>query len=328
MPSFKYTLPICILTAAASAFAQTALSPAPLAFDVASVRPSKPGSSQHTNVPLDSGNVYGSISPDDARSAAGGYLIVTHQPLWRYISFAYKLSGTQELSLRFSIFSGTPKSGAPFWVTGSFDASPEFFDISARAPAETSIDQMRLMMQALLADRFHLVTHLVSADAPVFALVLAKPGVTGPNLQPHPSSDTCAAAVSDVSSAPAPHPAAAPTAMGDLPPVCGVIAHVPSSAPGQHYGGRAISLSLIATSVPTMTGIAVMPHPVVDRTGLSGLYDFTLNWMHDSSGDEAIADNTANFREALKAQLGLELKASHAPISFLIIDHVERPSEN
>ena len=116
--------------------------------------------------------------------------------------------------------------------------------------------------------------------------------------------------------------------MGDLPPLCGVIAHVPSSVPGQHFGGRAIPLSLLATTIPTMTGLAAMPRPVVDQTGLSGLYDFTLTWMHDSSGDEAIADNTANFRDALKVQLGLELKSSHAPISFLIVDHVERPSEN
>jgi len=334
----KRTLPVICLLVAACALAQTAANPALPAFDVASVRPSKPGAPQHTNVPLDSGNVYTSISPDDARTAAGGYLIATHQPLWRYISFAYKLSGTQELSLRFGIFSGVPKSGAPFWVTGSFDASPESFDISARAPADTSIDQMRLMMQALLADRFHLVTHYVSADAPVFALVvskpaLAKPGVTGPNLQPHPPSDACATPASGQSSAPASQPAAAPVAMGaaamgDLPPVCGVIAHVPSSAPGQHYGGRAIPLSLFATSVPTMTGLAAMPRPVVDQTGLSGLYDFTLTWMHDPSGDDAIADNTTNFRDALKIQLGLELKPSHAPISFLIVDHVERPSEN
>ena len=326
MPSFGFKLSVCIL-AASAALAQSAPAPAPLGFAVASVRPSKPDSPQRANVPLGTGFVYGSISPDDARSAAGGYLITTHQPLWRYISFAYKLSGTQELSLRRNFFSGAPKSGAPFWVTGSFDAQPEYFDISARAPADTSIDQMRLMMQALLADRFHLVTHYVSADAPVFALVLAKPGVTGPNLQPHPPSDACAP-MSNQTSAPAPHPAAAPAAMGDLPPVCGVIAHVPSSAPGQHYGGRAIPLSLFATTIPTMTGLAVMPRPVVDQTGLAGLYDFALTWMHDFSGDDAIADNTANFRDALKIQLGLELKPSHAPISFLIVDHVERPSEN
>jgi uncharacterized protein (TIGR03435 family) len=320
-------LPVLLLVAA-SGFAQSIASPASLAFDVASVRPSKPGAPQHTNVPLDSGNVYGSISSDDARTAAGGYLNATHQALWRYISFAYKLSGTQELALRFSIFSGVPKSGAPFWVTGSFDASPEFFDISARAPVNSTIDQMRLMMQTLLAERFHLVTHWISADAPVFALVLAKPGVTGPELQPHPASDSCAASVPDQSPVAAPRAEAADSAVGDLPPVCGVIAHVPSSAPGQHYGGRAVPLSLFATSVPTMTGLAATPRPVVDQTGRPGLYDFTLTWMHDPSGDDATSDNIANFHDALKTQLGLELKSARAPLEILIVDHVERPSEN
>jgi uncharacterized protein (TIGR03435 family) len=324
------TLAAALLLAAASTLAQTPARTAPTlpTFDVASVRPSGPGAAQHTNVPLDSGNVYGTISADDARTAAGGYLIATHQALWRYISFAYKLSGTQELSLRFSIFSGVPKSGAPFWVTGSFDASPEFFDIQARAPANTTIDQTRLMMQALLADRFHLVTHLQTADAPVFALTLIRPGVTGPNLQPHPASDTCGAATPPPDQASAPKPQVAPSAVGDLPPACGVIAHVPSSAPGQHVGGRAISLALFATSVPTMTGLAATPHPVVDQTGLNGLYDFTLTWVHDPSGDEATSDNIANFHQALKTQLGLELKPTHAPLSFLIVDHVDHPSEN
>jgi uncharacterized protein (TIGR03435 family) len=332
MPHFRLAIPLSLLLTA-SALAQSATpTQSPIAFDVASVRPTGPNTPQHTNVPLDSGNVYGSISPDDARSAAGGYLIVTHQPLWRYITFAYKLSGTQELALRFSIFSGVPKSRAPFWVTGSFDASPEFFDISARAPASTSIDQMRLMMRTLLADRFHLVTHFISADAPVFALLLVHPGTTGPDLQPHPASDTCAAPASSPTPTPAGAPSSSPPS-GDrigttLPPACGVIAHVPSSLPGQHYGGRAIPLSLFATSVPTMTGLAATPRPVVDQTGLTGLYDFTLNWIHDPSGDDATSDNIASFHEALKNQLGLELKSSHAPISFLIVDHVEHPSEN
>jgi len=312
---------IFCLLAASFVFAQSA--PAPLAFDVASVRPSKAGAAQHSNVPLDAGNVYAPISPDDARSAAGGLFVATHQALWRYISFAYKLSGTQELSLRFNVFSGAPKSGAPLWVTGSFEGSPEYFDISARAPADTSIDQMRLMMQTLLAERFQLVIHSVTADAPVFALVLVKPGVGGPHLKAHPSSDACGVAAPEQSSP------TAPSSVGDLPPVCGVIAHVPSSLLGQHYGGRGVPLSLFATSVPTMTGLAAMPRPVVDQTGLSGLYDFTLTWMHDPNGqDGAVADNTGNFRDALRTQLGLELKSSRAPISFLVVDHVERPSGN
>ena len=79
--------------------------------------------------------------------------------------------------------------------------------------------------------------------------------------------------------------------------------------------------------MPTMTGLSAIPRPVVDQTGLSGLYDFTLHWSWTPDGSET-GENTANFREALKTQLGLELKSSHAPITFLIIDHVDHPSEN
>ena len=313
---FLLTLAACTL-AAGTAFGQANPGPTPAAFDVASVRPSKAGAEQRTNVPLDSGNVYNAVGADDARTAAGGYLIATHQPLWRYISFAYKLSGTQELAFRFNMFAGTPKSGAPFWVTGSFDAAPEYFDISARAPADTSIDGMRVMMQALLADRFHLATHAVAADAPVFALVLEQPGVLGPKLRPHPSTSDCTA------------PVTAADSMGALPPVCGVIAHVPAPTPGQHYGGRAVSLGLLATSIPTMTGIAAMPRPVVDQTGLSGLYDFALSWVHDvTAEDGAVADNAAAIRDALRRQLGLKLKPARAPIVFMVVDHVDRPSDN
>ncbi|SEC53683.1 TIGR03435 family protein [Terriglobus roseus] len=318
----RFTPSLCIL-AAASACAQTAPAPAAPSFETASVRPSKPGAAQHTNVPLDSGNIYGTIDADDARSAAGGLLIASHQPLWRFISFAYKLSGTQELALRFNFFSGTPKSGAPFWVTGSFDAAPEFFDVTARAPADTSIDQMRRMMQTLLAERFHLVTHTTTADAPVFALVLVSPGVLGPDLLP--SSDKCEARGPDGT----PAAGAAHGAVVNIPGACGVIAHVASTEPGQHYGGHAVSLSLLATSLPTMTGMAAMPRPVVDQTGLNGLYDFTLSWVHDASGqNDAVGDNSANILDALKKQLGLRLKPAKAPISFLVVEHVERPSEN
>lgn len=296
------------------------------AFDVTSVRPSAPGSVGHSNVPLDTGNVYGTISADDARTASGGLLIAVHQPLWRLISFAYSLSGTQELALRFNMFSGAPRSGAPAWVTGTFDSPAEFFDISARAPAGTTRDQMRLMMRSLLADRFQMVAHIVTADAPVMALTLVHPGETGPHLRPHPPSDTC------VSSGGAQSPSTDPA----LPALCGIIGHVASQEPGLHYGGRAVPMALLATSIPTMTGLAANPHPIVDQTGLPGLYDFTLSWVHDSSAgptpstasESTVSDNTAAFREALRSQLGLTLKPAHAPIAFLVIDHVAHPSAN
>ena len=72
-----------------------------------------------------------------------------------------------------------------------------------------------------------------------------------------------------------------------------------------------------------------MPRPVVDQTGLSGLYDFALSWVHDvTAEDGAVADNAAAIRDALRRQLGLKLKPARAPIVFLVVDHVDRPSDN
>ncbi len=309
MPIFR---PLCFAAIVSLVFAASAQTPDPAptpTFEVASVKQNKIEGPRHSNVPLDTGNVYDAIDPSDSRTAAGGYFVATNQPLWQYIVFAYKLSGTQELALRFSYFSGL-KSKAPAWVTGGFDVSADRFNIEARAPENSTIDQMRLMMQALLADRFQLVVRHETREAPAFGLVLVRPGVTGPNLRPHPASDTCASSTA-----------------GDLPPVCGVIAHVVSSNnPRSSFGGRGVPLRLLATSLPTMTGMAAISRPVVDQTGLTGRYDFTLHWTQ--SPDPESGDTAAYFRDALKSQLGLELKATHAPIDILVIDHVERPSEN
>ncbi len=75
-----------------------------------------------------------------------------------------------------------------------------------------------------------------------------------------------------------------------------------------------------------MTGLAAIPRPVIDRTGLVGSYDFTLHWIQ--SPDAETDDNADSFHKALKDQLGLELKPARAPVDILVIDHVERPSEN
>ena len=326
MPVIRKLLLISLVFSVPYAFVAAAQEPsrAPTpTFEVASVRRNKTEDPRRSNVPLDSGNVYSAVDPRDARTVAGGYFAATNQPLWQYIVFAYKLSGTQELALRFSFFSGL-KSKAPPWVTGSFSSSADRFNIEARAPGNSTIDQMRLMMQALLADRFHLVIHHETRDAPAFSLVLVHPGTTGPNLQPHPASDACPAAIDQPDK---PTPTTTSSAAGSLPPVCGLIAHVPSrDSPHSSFGGRGIPLHLLVTSLPTMTGMATLPRPVVDGTGLVGLYDFNLHWI--LSPDPETGDTAAAFREALKDQLGLELKATHAPIDILIIDKIEPPSEN
>ena len=79
---------------------------AKLEFDVASVRQNKSGDKASSTFSLDNGNVYSTVNKGDVFTPRGSYFSATNQPLWRYIAFAYNLSGTQELALRFSYFAG------------------------------------------------------------------------------------------------------------------------------------------------------------------------------------------------------------------------------
>jgi uncharacterized protein (TIGR03435 family) len=299
---------------------------AKLEFDVASVRQNKSDDRPSSTFSLDNGNVYSTVDKGDVFTPRGSYFAATNQPLWHYIAFAYNLSGTEELALRFNYFAGL-SSKAPTWVTGGFDVSADRFDITARSDGRPTKDQMRLMMQALLADRFKLIVHRETRQAPVFALVLRKPGQAGPELVAHPPSDTCAvapAAEADDSTPNVPPPR---SAMGELPRVCGVIAHLPTSAPGHiRFGGRGVTLSLLASSLPTMTGMAVIPRPVIDETGLNGTFDFTLDWVPEFNAPSDASG--PNFREALREQLGLKLEPQKGPVDILVIDRVEHPSAN
>jgi uncharacterized protein (TIGR03435 family) len=85
-------------------------------------------------------------------------------------------------------------------------------------------------------------------------------------------------------------------------------------------------LSLLASSLPTMTGMAVIPRPVIDETGLNGTFDFTLDWVPEFNAPSDASG--PNFREALKEQLGLKLEPQKGPVDILVIDRVEHPSAN
>jgi uncharacterized protein (TIGR03435 family) len=300
---------------------------AKLEFDVASVRQNKSDDKPSSTFSLDNGNVYSTVNKSDVFTPRGSYFAATNQPLWHYISFAYNLSGTQELALRFSYFTGL-SSKTPAWVTGGFDSSADRFDIKARSDERPTKDQMRLMMQALLADRFNLMVHHETRQAPVFALVLVKPGQTGAGLVPHPASDICASQPTEDGSDDGGSNLQTPrSVLGDLPRVCGVIAHLASAAPGHiRFGGRGAALSLLATSLPTMTGMATISRPVIDETGLNGAFDFTLDWVPEFNAPPDASG--PNFREALKEQLGLKLEPRQGPVDILVIDRVEHPSAN
>jgi len=169
------------------------------------------------------------------------------------------------------------------------------YDIEARAPAPATEDQMRLMMQSMLEDRFRLKVHWETRQAPVFALMLDKSGKLGPQIQPHPASDDCKKTQFLEGGQ------ASGTSLSALPIPCGWIAHLPTSQPGERrLGGRDVPLSMLASSLPAQTGLVIIGLPVIDRTGLRGNYDFQLAWAREDANELNNAEIGGSFREALK----------------------------
>lgn len=195
--------------------------------------------------------------------------------------------------------------------------------IYRRAPGTATKDQMRLMMQRLLVERFKLAVHWETREAPVFALIEENPGKLGPEIVPDPASDDCSSTQQSSQDKPA------GTKLSSLPIPCGWIAHLPANAPeARRFGGRNVTLALLAESLPTQTGLVTIPRPVIDRTGLKGGYNFTLEWTPEDTSEVNNQETGGTFREALKNQLGLKLQPEKGPVEVLIIDHVEQPSPN
>ncbi len=276
-------------------------------FEVASIHLGEPGKF----VPPSFG-----LNIDDERIPPGGHFKAGFT-LPVYISFAYKLIFTPEQS-------DAMLAHLPEWVRS------QAFVIEAESPAPNPTkDQMRLMMQSLLADRFKLAVHFETKEVPVLAMVLAKPGMTGPRLRPHEKGLACDAKWT----APADPTASIVPPAGWLPR-CGGVAARPGPGNTILLGARNIPMEHIALYLTT---IYKFGRPVIDETGLKGTYDFSLGWAPDSntairmrSGDangSSEVDGPSLF-DALKDQLGLKLKPTKAAIQTLVIDHVEQPSAN
>ncbi len=268
-----------------------------LQFEVASVRENKSDDKPSSNFSLDSGNIFTTAGKDAASGPGGTLFSATNQSLLTYISFAYKLTGTQYLSLRFKDFLGQP-ANLPQWATRVG------WNIQARAEGNPTKDQVRLMLQSLLEDRFKLAVHRETREMSVLALVVVKPGA---HIAPHPKEDDCT------------------SERAGLPPVCGIIAHLVPSVPRRYsFGGRNVTLAQLAESFPTQTGMATLPRPVVDKSGLQGGYDFTFEWVPEGATDVS----GPNFSEALKDQLGFRLVTEKGGVELVMIDHLEQPSGN
>jgi bla regulator protein BlaR1 len=268
-----------------------------MSFDVASVRPTALGKFTHPNFPL---------SPDEAYHPTGGELLADFT-LGTYIEFAYKLWLTPEQ--REAMFAHLPS-----WT------KTDHFTIQARGPVDATKDQMRLMMQSLLADRFGLKMHFEARETSVLVMTLAHPDRLGPKLRPHSEGPACDKVI------PVPPDGTVPTI---YPLQCGSFdIFFDGKHPGI-LGSRNTTMDLIAESLP---GLGHVGRPIVNHTGLTGRYDFTLSFAPDPEVVQLPLDSEAlqapTLLGALKEQLGMRLDPAKLPMEVLVIDHIERPSEN
>lgn len=296
------------MTAFAGAFqAQTPSSTVPAwqiaaggkqAFEVASVRLSKPGTFQPPSFAISADNSF--RDPDG--------LFHADFPVMVYISFAYKLMLTREQQS--AILGGLPK-----WV-GS-----DRFAVEARVPQHVTKDQIRLMMQSLLAERFHLQMHFEQKEVPVLAMTLIKPGVLGPRLLRHEDGPPCEVS-KDGKTVTVENEQA-------FPEVCDVFSAMPKGTL-MLTGARDSTMDLLAGYLGDLGGrLGFFSLPVVDRTGLPGHYDFSIEIAPPKNNPSAEEpDAGPDLLEAMREQLGLKLQQTRAQVSLPVIDHVEALKEN
>jgi uncharacterized protein (TIGR03435 family) len=277
-----------------------------LTFEVASVKQNKSDGKSGMNV---------DPTPGDDFSPTGGLYSAQNVVLAQYIAFAYKLTNKQLQSM---------VSQVP-WTT------VDRFDIEARAEGNPTKDQYRAMMRSLLADRFRLGVHFETRQVPVYALMLAKPGILGPQLRLHQADDPLCSPPPTVIAGADAVSISKPAESDKFPDKCGGIRGMKTSAPGRmRRGGRDVSMALI-TSI--LAGVGVVDRPMVDETGLKGTVDFSLEWIQLAAnvvaGAEFHPDESApSFDQAMKEQLGIRMVSEKGPVEFFVVDHLEHPSPN
>lgn len=292
-----------------------AASPDPnLRFEVASVKPSLPGGHRGSNFPLTPGDRY---APNDGLFRASG------QPLLRYIAFAYDFDPNPDPQL----------AALPGWTKS------ERYDIEARAGHPVTKDEMRVMIRNLLTDRFKMQTHSETRYVNVYELVMVKPGQFGSQMRVHVDDGVpCQDSAAPATAAPgALQPQAAggrrgPRATPDgYPMTCGDLMGLPGAPLGRtRLGGRNVTMQAF---MATLRG--GMDRPVVDHTGLTGRYDWWIEYVQDPSTDGAVANpgryydpDGLKLWDALQQQLGLKLQRTKANVPWLVFDHIERPTPN
>jgi bla regulator protein BlaR1 len=278
-----------------------------MAFEVASVKLAK--SPRFPGFPLNNA---------DAKPPGGRFSASFSLPA--YIGFAYKLDGFQWKEMSAQL---------PKWATDDYA-------IDAEADGNPTKDQMRLMMQSLLTDRFKLRVHFETKEVPALALILVKPGKLGPKLRPHSEGPPCP----DSFEMDKPFTSLSPPTKAGVvfPTQCGTSAQVLAISGGTWIGSRNTTMELLASDIYGLASLGgEVDKPVVDQTGLEGRFDFILELPAGTISlfpkppdlDSPSPDPKGTpFLNAVREQLGLKLERSKGEVRTLIIDHVEKPSEN
>ncbi len=195
--------------------------------------------------------------------------------------------------------------GSPDWMKSEkydIDARVDEADLLAWQKPVLQRQMLHTMMQSLLAERCKLVAHREMRDKPVYALMTAK---NGSKLQ-------LAKAVSSAAILEE-HPGA-----GAVPGGGGMVVFGAGGSM-QLYG---VPIETLAIVLSNMVG-----RPVVNKTGLTGRYDIKLEEPKALAAD-GTEESRASVFITVQEQLGLRLESMKEPVEVLVIDHVERPSEN
>ena len=209
-----------------------------------------------------------------------------------YVSFA---NGPIPSPIQLQILDG------PAWI----DSDP--YDIAAKAVGNAPMDQMfGPMLQVLLEDRFKLKIHHDFREAPVYVLTVAKSGL---KMTRTPEGSCTPLDLNHPPSPPAP---------GQPPPnLCGPD-RMGRNGPNETMGGHGMTIAELAGILSKN-----VDRPIVDRTELTGRFGFHLEFARNMADDTGTSIFTA-----VQEQLGLKLVPAKGPVEVLVIDHVEKPSEN
>jgi uncharacterized protein (TIGR03435 family) len=251
-------------------------------------------------------------------STPPGRYIATGVPLRLLINSAYRLAPDQYV-------------GLPNW------SESDRFDVSAKAPDGAKPDELQPMLQSLLAERFKLVAHMETRDAPIYALVMARDDRRlGPQLKK--STTDCApilAARQAEARTRGPAPVRVPALGQNERPVCSIRTTRRQTPGGATLNGYIAGNTTIARLAEQMRG--EVRRLVVDRSGLTGEFDFDLQYAPardlptappPGATPVAASDEGPSLFTALQEQLGLKLESTRGPVEYLVIDRVEKPTDD